>query len=368
MQLELGLDYKKFRWRDTDCYLLKADLDLFEVRPVMAKEQFPFRPAEQPVFDAIEQRALGCVAGCFNITMWNLSARGVTDQPQQSLVLDREIWTTGIGSGGYGFRTDPGWATTAKNSIQVVVWRPDGTTINVESINLRHSGKVVAFTPRGGDNDYPEPNKHYVLLNPSSEWLPDKMGLDSTHRRKMTAVLVDTYVRPTAPESVVLESKWPLKIAEGDVVTWVQRVGASTVVSGWPELLHNNENMVHGLLAVPSHGPDGWLVQKNPRTALGASADGKTAFLLTVQGRTPNAYRSEPNKGLRLKELGELIRQCGAAYAVNMDGGGSAYMWIRVGDSDHGGTLVAPGCYNKSGTLAAGRPAHFAMSVFRRFP
>lgn len=55
-----------------------------------------------------------------------------------------------------------------------------------------------------------------------------------------------------------------------------------------------------------------------PRTAAGTSADGKTMYLLTVDGR------SDESRGMHLKELAGLMRDVGADDAFNLDGGGSS--------------------------------------------
>ncbi|MEV0081433.1 phosphodiester glycosidase family protein [Saccharopolyspora sp. NPDC050642] len=60
-----------------------------------------------------------------------------------------------------------------------------------------------------------------------------------------------------------------------------------------------------------------------PRTAAGASSDGRTAYLLTVDGR------SAASTGLSVRELADLIRSFGAADAVNLDGGGSSTLAAR---------------------------------------
>ncbi|MGW5643492.1 phosphodiester glycosidase family protein [Saccharopolyspora sp. NPDC003752] len=60
-----------------------------------------------------------------------------------------------------------------------------------------------------------------------------------------------------------------------------------------------------------------------PRTAAGASSDGRIAYLLTVDGR------SAASTGLSVRELADLIRSFGAADAVNLDGGGSSTLAAR---------------------------------------
>jgi hypothetical protein len=60
---------------------------------------------------------------------------------------------------------------------------------------------------------------------------------------------------------------------------------------------------------------------KGPRTALGLSADRKTAWLVVIDGRQ-EGY----SMGASLPELTALFRQLGAADAINLDGGGSTTM------------------------------------------
>jgi hypothetical protein len=60
-----------------------------------------------------------------------------------------------------------------------------------------------------------------------------------------------------------------------------------------------------------------------PRTSAGVSADGRTVYLVVVDGR------SEASSGVSVAELAELLRSFGAADAVNLDGGGSSAMVTR---------------------------------------
>ncbi|MDF2630208.1 MAG: hypothetical protein K0R39_4039 [Symbiobacteriaceae bacterium] len=60
-----------------------------------------------------------------------------------------------------------------------------------------------------------------------------------------------------------------------------------------------------------------------PRTAIGFSADGKRIFLVVIDGR------SEASGGLTLLQLGRLMKELGAADALELDGGGSTEMVAR---------------------------------------
>lgn len=58
----------------------------------------------------------------------------------------------------------------------------------------------------------------------------------------------------------------------------------------------------------------------NPRTAIGVSEDGKTLYLVAVDGRQTSS------RGMRMSHLAELMIDLGCYYAVNLDGGGSTRM------------------------------------------
>jgi exopolysaccharide biosynthesis protein len=66
---------------------------------------------------------------------------------------------------------------------------------------------------------------------------------------------------------------------------------------------------------------------KNPRTAAGVTADGRTLILVVVDGRQPTH-----SVGLTLLELADLMIELGAHNAVNLDGGGSSSFYFVRGD------------------------------------
>jgi len=63
---------------------------------------------------------------------------------------------------------------------------------------------------------------------------------------------------------------------------------------------------------------------RNPRTAIGSSANGKELFLVTVDGR------QNASIGLTQYEMAELLIQLGVYNALNLDGGGSTAMTARM--------------------------------------
>ncbi len=74
----------------------------------------------------------------------------------------------------------------------------------------------------------------------------------------------------------------------------------------------------------------------NPRTAIGASANGRWLYLVVVDGRQP--FYSE---GMTFAELADLLDGLGAANAMSLDGGGSSTMVIQ-GEDGQPQTLNSP--------------------------
>lgn len=82
----------------------------------------------------------------------------------------------------------------------------------------------------------------------------------------------------------------------------------------------------------------------HPRTAAGVSADGRTLYLLTIDGRQIGW-----SNGATLRETGAWMRFIGAHDALNLDGGGSTTM-VRAQDG-HGVLLNRPVGLRIPGTL-----------------
>lgn len=73
---------------------------------------------------------------------------------------------------------------------------------------------------------------------------------------------------------------------------------------------------------------DGLSTNTHPRTAVGVSRDGSTVYALVIDGR------SAQSRGMTLPEIAQLLKDMGAANALNLDGGGSSTMAARVAGAD----------------------------------
>ena len=72
--------------------------------------------------------------------------------------------------------------------------------------------------------------------------------------------------------------------------------------------------------------------QRQPRTAVGVSRDGRRVVMVVVDGRQTQS------RGLTLYQLARELVQLGAHRAINLDGGGSSVMYVR----EAGGIVSSP--------------------------
>ncbi len=77
---------------------------------------------------------------------------------------------------------------------------------------------------------------------------------------------------------------------------------------------------------------------RQPRTAVGTSADGKTLIIVTVDGRK----NSSVSIGMTQAELADYMKEIGSANAVNFDGGGSTTMIARTAGTTGLATVNVP--------------------------
>ncbi len=63
---------------------------------------------------------------------------------------------------------------------------------------------------------------------------------------------------------------------------------------------------------------------RHPRSVVGISANGKTLFMVAIDGRQEGHSR-----GVNMYELGVLMKELGAFHAINLDGGGSTSMIVK---------------------------------------
>lgn len=119
------------------------------------------------------------------------------------------------------------------------------------------------------------------------------------------------------------------RLRPGDRVTVVARIAPrpaplATLVGGWPRVVRDGRNVAASADSVEGTFPR-FSQSRHPRSAVGIARDGKTLYLVAVDGRRATSV------GMSLAELGDAMLALGAHDALNFDGGGSTA--LVVGDS-----------------------------------
>ncbi|MDF1505105.1 phosphodiester glycosidase family protein, partial [Roseisolibacter sp. H3M3-2] len=94
------------------------------------------------------------------------------------------------------------------------------------------------------------------------------------------------------------------------------RVPLRTAMGGWGRLLAAGEDVSARADALEGTFPR-FSAARHPRSAVGVSRDGRTVWLVAVDGR------STASVGMTFGELAPALRALGAWDAMNLDGGGS---------------------------------------------
>ncbi|MBI2387982.1 MAG: phosphodiester glycosidase family protein [Deltaproteobacteria bacterium] len=110
------------------------------------------------------------------------------------------------------------------------------------------------------------------------------------------------------PTAARVEISKPSAIVAFDK-TWMRGV-----VSGHPQIVLDG--------AVVPNGSGSLCTTRHPRTAAGIAKDGKTLYMVVVDGR------STASVGMTCAELGNVLKGLGAWTALNLDGGGSSAMYV----------------------------------------
>lgn len=116
--------------------------------------------------------------------------------------------------------------------------------------------------------------------------------------------------------------------------------GTLALVSGFPELVVEGDQVTCSSPTAGDCFPDrSDMRDRNPRTAMGLTADLGTFLLVVVDGRTSTSA------GMYGSELADLMSQLGAWEAFNLDGGGSSEMWTAADGylNDYSGNNLGSG-------------------------
>ena len=209
--------------------------------------------------------------------------------------------------------------------VRVVAEAPrSGLSVPVAQVNrgAPAGDEVAMFTPEGATLEQPPATATSARLRAAGPagvradgWAETTYMVESVGQLS-GPVPAGTVVLSTPPSGASAADLAALEPGDQVTVAWSFATwpGILDTSGGNPTLVRNGQVLsgnVDG--TTPFH-------RRNPRTAVGATADGRL-LIVTVDGRQPGH-----SVGMSLRELAELFVRLGARSAINLDGGGSTTM------------------------------------------
>jgi hypothetical protein len=249
-------------------------------------------------------------------------------RPRHAFAQDGEIVQTGVRSAGDGFGvSDDETRTVAGHPAINISAHVKGTTRDLEIDEWNsgdpRGGEINGFSGVAGDLEKPPGGacSARFLKDGPIGWAQDgKVGrdyiVDKVDCGAEAMGLQDGIVISADADGTQADKIRQLKAGDGIRLTWTFGwPGIMDWMGGQPELIRN------GNIVAPHNC--GYICNRQPRTALGATANG-TILMAVVDGR-----RSDYSVGMTLEGLARFMKDEGAVRAVNLDGGGSTTMWVK---------------------------------------
>ncbi|MBI1841316.1 MAG: phosphodiester glycosidase family protein [Verrucomicrobia bacterium] len=215
---------------------------------------------------------------------------------------------------------------------------PDGRALPVEVNEERARGSARLYTPRLGASTQTTGGREFVLERSGElEWLPLKPGMAYAGKVREVRDAGNTKLAPDimvlSVDAQLLSSMPALKPGDSveiETTTFPDTRGCETAIGGGPALVRDGK----------MGGYSGNKTDRHPRSAFGWNDS--HWFFVEVDGRQSNL-----SIGMTLPEFSEYLRTLGVKEALNLDGGGSATLWLF-------GQVVNSPCYGYERSTANG--------------
>jgi len=206
-----------------------------------------------------------------------------------------------------------GLGRLAEMAVEGQLVLPDGSTYPIMAVNQHLPENSIGI--------------FNSLWGPTSRYLTAKWGLGIKEVTVQNGVVVAVSDEPgegqIPSDTVVLlgreaGAQFLSRLQVGDRVAFQYSPKSTAGVPFWFALGGDEVLLQNGV--IPATLDD---KEAHPRTAIGFSADGRTMYLVAVDGRQASS------RGMTKYELASLMKELGAASALNLDGGGSTTMVAR---------------------------------------
>ncbi len=247
----------------------------------------------------------------------------------------------------YGPRSRPAFGVTADRKVLIEpagitgsVCRPDGVCAPITRVNQARTmgegtGELVLYTNRFGENTGTDDSGTELILGGVALPLQPRGSFNGIVKRVRTK----SGATPIAATEVVLSgsgagAKFLDLIPDGArlAITFSITPGWETVtqaISGPTMLVHD------GAISIEPYA-HGFADVTHPRSGIGVTEKGEV-LLFVIDGRQPGY-----SMGATLDEFAELMSSQGVVNGMNLDGGGSSTLGVRLPGSD-GVTMVNRG-------------------------
>lgn len=230
----------------------------------------------------------------------------------------------------YPTRSVLGWgpegAAFGPAETKISIKLPNGKELPTAGFNEVCPQNAASLnTPAAGQALSGEPSTAILL------GLPEKISPNGVWRLRVRGVLTGERSVPVDAGSAVLMLRGTAAaladgVADGQDIevrtatTGIPAGRLNSAIGGGPRLLARGQVAVD---AAAQGFPEGFSTGRNPRTAIGITADGDL-LMLVVDGRQAGL-----SGGVSLLELALMMQQRGCVEAINLDGGGSSAMAVH---------------------------------------
>lgn len=261
-----------------------------------------------------------------------------TGVPMSNAIVDGKILTKDAsGQDGIGILED-GTAFISYFYLNSVLTKEDGTEVNIYNINKYRQPYEIYMMTNDFSSETRNTTKGIDVILGSIEGemrLGTRMSavVESVTERSGSAAIPDgkivITVDATAPSSFY-DPIASLKVGERVSISY-----SATGDSRWSQV-KVGMGSVGGRLLTNGEVNSSLAAGAAPRTAIGVKSDG-SIVLYTIDGR-----QSGHSYGVQLKTLAARMKELGCTDALNLDGGGSTEMVVRLPGSDTSSLINKP--------------------------